>query len=32
LTQYGDQLGRKILNDETDPAMNLIPRRASGMI
>jgi predicted acylesterase/phospholipase RssA len=29
LTQYGDQLGRKILNDETDPVLDLIPRQAS---
>ena len=32
LTRYGDQLGRKILNDETDQAMDLVPRRASGTI
>jgi predicted acylesterase/phospholipase RssA len=32
LTRYGDQLGRKILNDETDPSMDLVPRRASGVI
>jgi hypothetical protein len=29
LTSYGDQLGRKILNDEIDPVMDLIPRTAS---
>lgn len=32
LTRYGDQLGRKILSDETDPSMELVPRQASGTI
>jgi predicted acylesterase/phospholipase RssA len=29
LTAYGDRLGRKILNDETDSAMEVAPRLAS---
>jgi hypothetical protein len=29
MTAYGDQLGRKILNDETDPTMDIVPRQAT---
>jgi hypothetical protein len=30
LTAYGDELGRKILDDETDRALEIAPARAPG--